>query len=40
LESIEKKMKNMLIEKESEHEKELIELKRSMNAEKRKAKEL
>lgn len=36
----EKKLKNMLIEKENEHESELIELKRLVNAEKKKAKDL
>jgi len=30
-------MKSMLIEKENEHEKQLIELKRFMNAEKKKS---
>ena len=36
----EKKLKNMLIDKENTHEQELIELKRVINAEKRKARDL
>jgi hypothetical protein len=36
----EKKLKNMLIEKENEHEEELIELKRLLNTEKKRNKDL
>jgi hypothetical protein len=40
LENAEKKLKNMLIDKENEHEQEMIEIKRILNAERKKFKEL
>ncbi len=36
----EKRLKNMFIDKENDHEQQLIELKRLINAEKKKAKEI
>lgn len=36
----EKRLKNMFIDKENEHEQQLIELKRLVNAEKKKTKEI
>jgi len=40
LEVAEKRLKNMFIDKENEHEQQLIELKRLINAEKKKSKEI